>query len=103
MVRFKHEICNEKYEWLERYATDIENFIKKYPICSKAGEALMYSKNRVINTSYPNELWEVDLIGRIPDDKRNNNFIFIAVNHYTKWMETKRLRSKSANEIIAAI
>ena len=48
-------------------------------------------------------MWEVDLIGRIPDHNKSSEFILIAVDHYTKWMETKRLKNKSASEISKCI
>ena len=95
-------IMKDQHDW-KGIHSDIDMFVKKCVICSKAGESLINSKNRVISTSFPNELWEIDLIGRIPDKKGHNDFIFIAVDHYTKWMETRRLKSKSSTEILNAI
>ena len=95
-------IIKDHYNW-EGIHSKIDTVVKKCSICSRAGESLINSKNRVIATSFPNELWEIDLIGRIPDKKGRNDFIFIAIDHYTKWMETRRLRSKCAIEVLNAI
>ena len=51
----------------------------------------------------PHELWEIDLIGRIPGSENSNCFIFVAIDHYTKWVEAKALNHKNAEEIGKAI
>ena len=60
-------------------------------------------KNRIIGTYHPNELWEIDLIGRIPHENNENLFIVVAVDHFSKWMEAKIIKNKSAEEIEKAI
>lgn len=77
---------------------DIDQYVKKCHICNKAGVALINTRNRVIYISHPNELWEIDLIGRIPDKNGNSEFIFVAIDHYTEWMQTK-----SAKLILQAV
>ncbi|KAI5150472.1 hypothetical protein ENBRE01_1516 [Enteropsectra breve] len=95
-------LIKDHFNW-EGIHGEIDTLIKECVICSKAGEALVNSKNRVIVTSFPNQLWEIDLIGRIPDKNGNSDFIFIAVDHYTKWMETRRIKNKTASEVLKAI
>lgn len=51
----------------------------------------------------PNQLWECDLIGIIPNSNGENYFIFVAIDHYSKSPETKFLKSKSAEEIVDAV
>ena len=72
-------------------------------ICIKSGEALQNTKNRVIQTARPNELWEIDLIGRIPSNNNTNQYIFVAIDHYTKWVEAKFINHKTAEEVKDAI
>ena len=69
---------------------DIDNFVKKCETCLKAKGATANTKNRVIKSNLPNELWECDLIGRLPETKRRNKFIFVAIDHYTKWIRQER-------------
>lgn len=78
---------------------EIDDFIKSCKICSTAGERRVNTKNRIIQTSQPNELWEVDLIGRLMTGNKQNKFIFVAVDHYTKWVETGILQEKNASSV----
>ncbi|KAF9749470.1 Gag-Pol polyprotein, partial [Nosema granulosis] len=60
------------------------------------------TKNKVIVTEYPNQLWEVDLVGKI-NEREGSKFIFVAIDHYTKWIETKVLVRKTSEEIYKAV
>ena len=59
----------------------------------------MNTKNKIIKTSHPNELWVCDLIGRLASKDGENKFIFIAVDHYTKWIETEVIDNKKGDTI----
>jgi hypothetical protein len=59
------------------------------------------TKHRVIETLDHNELWEVDL-GRIPHNGENH-FVLVAIDHYSKWTETKHLKNKEGETIKNAI
>ncbi|KAI5152132.1 hypothetical protein ENBRE01_2591 [Enteropsectra breve] len=52
------------------------------------------SKNKVIIANEPNELWVADLIGRISCKDGTNKFIFVAIDHYSKWVKAKIIDSK---------
>ena len=111
----KYHLCsghgsqsNMKFLLLNKYSRkgitrDIENFVQTCKICLESGTLLCNTKNRIIETNMPNDLWECDLIGRIPTKDGMNLFIFIAIDHYTKWIETVILRDKSAESIIKAV
>lgn len=47
-------------------------------------------------------MWEVDLVGKIHEEG-GGKYIFVAVDHYTKWVETKVLDQKKATGIYNAI
>lgn len=78
-----------------------EGYVQRHkPICS-----LMYHlrpwrqrqtqhKNRYIESNRPNELWQVDLIGYLNTSATGKRYIFVAIDHYTKWMETRALKTK---------
>lgn len=83
-----------KYKW-----KDINEFCKKFILCAKAGEANHSTKNRMPEASSPNELWECDLIGKIPKGNIRNKFIRETVDHYTKWMKRKVINSKDMNTV----
>lgn len=95
-------LIKPKYKWNTMFK-DIDKHIENCVICQKSSPERQNTKFKVIETTYPNELWVCDLIGRIPVSDGTNLFIFIAIDHYTKWIETKIIKSKTATEIIEAI
>ena len=95
-------LLKNRYNWAG-LAKDVDMHIEACHICIKSGEALQNTKNRVIQTARPNELWEIDLIGRIPSNNNTNQFIFVAIDHYTKWVEAKVINHKTAEEVKDAI
>lgn len=48
----------------------------------------------------PNEIWQVDLIGRLSGTNGKNKFIFTAVDHFTKFMEAKVIEDKEATSMV---
>jgi hypothetical protein len=95
-------LLKDRYNWVG-LTKDVEKHIEHCSTCMKSGEALQNTKNRIIKSTRPNELWEIDLIGRIQGERDVNKFIFVAIDHYTKWMETKVLSHKTSEEIERAI
>lgn len=73
----------QKYSWPGMF-TEIDNYVKKCKICQKVGEPKVNTKNKVIKAETPNEIWEVDLIGRIPGKVNDNRFILVAIGHLQK-------------------
>lgn len=90
-----------RYAWHDIHK-EINALVEACSICIKSGRKMLNTKNRVIITNSQNELWEVDLIGRIPGDN-TNSFILVAIDHYTKWIETKFLSNKSGDKVAKAI
>lgn len=89
----------QKFQW-ENMFKDIENFVDQCPICPRAGGPRTNTRNRVITTRRPNELWEVDIIGPLPVTKRGNKFILVVVDHFTKWVEATPLQAKETHSVI---
>ena len=92
----------QKYTWASMYK-DIDNFVQRCETCLKAGGAIVNTKNRVIKVDRPNQLWECDLIGILPETKRGNKFIFVAIDHYSKWVETRALKTKDMASVAGAV
>jgi hypothetical protein len=90
-----------KYFWPGIYQ-DIDKLTSECQICLKSGFKIRNTRNRVLVTSRFNELWEVDLIGRIPH-LGGNCFILVAQDHYSKWVETKVLGNKEGETVTKAI
>ena len=93
---------NNKYKW-PRMHQDIENYVKKCIICSKGSGENINTQHRAIRTTSPNELWEVDIIGYLNLTRKGNKFILVAIDHYTKWIETKEIKSKDKITVSKAL
>ncbi|KAF9752794.1 Retrovirus-related Pol polyprotein from transposon 17.6, partial [Nosema granulosis] len=91
----------KRYKWPNIYK-DIENFCAECDICKRAGKQVVNTKNKCIETSRTNELWEIDLVGRL-NDRGTNKFIVVCIDHYSKWVETKVILQKTAGEIARAV
>jgi Integrase zinc binding domain len=95
-------LINQRYKWTGIHE-DIRKYVSSCTICLKSGGERINTKNTLIRTNSPNELCECDLAGRLEDKNENNKFIFTAIDHYSKWMETKVLESKTAVAVVEAI
>lgn len=95
-------LIKEKYSW-PSMAKHIEEHIKSCIVCLKSGGENVNSKNRIIKTTKPNEMWQVDLIGRIQGQDGKNKFIFTAVDHYTKYLEAAVMETKEAKITVGMI
>ncbi len=58
--------------------------------------------NKAIQTTRENELWLCNLLGRICDEDGQNFFIFVAIDHHSKWMETCIINNKTGTAIAKA-
>ncbi|KAF9761409.1 Retrovirus-related Pol polyprotein from transposon [Nosema granulosis] len=92
---------SKRYKWPKMFS-EIGEARKSCLTCKKFGNQVVNTKNKVIETTQENELWEVDLMGRI-DDKGRNKFIFIGIDHFSKWIETKNIKHKTGEVIVKAV
>ncbi|KAI4293213.1 hypothetical protein PAPHI01_2487 [Pancytospora philotis] len=97
----KFLLCG-RYSWATMHK-DIDDWVNQCGTCQQAGHTRVNSKNRALETKHPNELWEMDLIGRIDTEKKKGQFVLVCVDHFTKWVEARTLNEKSAIEVKKAI
>lgn len=93
---------NNRIKWADIYK-NIDNIVDNCEVCLRSGDELCNSKNRVIRTEKLGDLWEVDLLGRIPTKDGKSKFIFVAVDSFAKWVETKVIESKNQQSTSMAI
>ncbi|MGL5772511.1 MAG: reverse transcriptase domain-containing protein, partial [Bacteroidales bacterium] len=91
-----------RYKWPNFYK-EVETLVKECEVCAKAGDKIDQPKLKSIETNAPNQIWQLDLIGRILDVKGKGLFIFTAQDLHTKWVEAMILRDKSGKSIMEAI
>ncbi|KAF9760667.1 Retrovirus-related Pol polyprotein from transposon [Nosema granulosis] len=76
-----------RYKW-EGIYKDIENYFTSCMICKRSGPPVVNTQNKYIESKNANELWEIDLVGRL-SDKGKNKFIVVCIDHYTKWIRQR--------------
>lgn len=69
-------LMKNKYKWPQVYK-EIDEFVDNCKVCLKNKPIKQNTKNRIIETSKPNELWEVDLIGRIQEKEKTNLYLLL--------------------------
>lgn len=84
-------------------AKEIEEFTQSCKKCLQAGKVGVNSRNRAIETTEPDSIWFIDLIGRIVDKKDGNKFILVCIDHFTKWVYARVLKRKSKEEVARAL
>ncbi|MGL5707185.1 MAG: reverse transcriptase domain-containing protein, partial [Aeromonas sp.] len=95
-------LLKEKYKW-DKIFNDVDKYCESCQTCLKSGGPKVNTKNKIITTQRPNQLWECDLIGRIKCKDGENKFIFVAIDHYSKWVEACILERKTAEYTSLAI
>ncbi|WUR04295.1 endonuclease [Vairimorpha necatrix] len=95
-------MISQRYKWAGMHK-DIKEHVEKCKTCLKSGYPLRNTKNKVIRSERPNQIWVIDLIGRICDTSSQNSFIFIAIDHYSKWVETAVINYKTGSKIMGLI
>ncbi|KAI5149383.1 hypothetical protein ENBRE01_0871 [Enteropsectra breve] len=91
-------MIKQKYQWHGMYK-DIDKFVSECTICLKGGYENRKRGSRIIKTEGPNDLWQVDLIGYLDETSRKNKYIFVAIDHFSKWVETAPLKNKSKEAV----
>lgn len=95
-------MIGQRYIWKGMHK-DIKDFLAGCEVCLKSGEERIQTKNTPILIEGPNELWVCDLIGRLETKSKQNKFIFVAIDHFTKWVESKVIVNKTAKAVKDAV
>lgn len=95
-------LCRCKYKWTGMNK-DIKNYLAKCETCLYSNIKYQNTQNNIIKTNRPNEMWQTDLIGPLTDEENKNYYIFVAIDHFTKWAETALLKGKQADKIATCV
>jgi hypothetical protein len=91
----------EKYFWGEMKA-DIESFVKQCHRCQlrspRQGEAPL---TPITKTPVPFYQIGIDVMGPLPITLKENRFIVVAVDHFTKWPEARAMKEINAQNVAA--
>ena len=87
--------------WWPHQRRDIVNFCNSCTECLRIKPPHQYSRAPLqpIITGYPNQIVGVDLIGPLPQTPRNNRYILVMVDLFTKWCEASPIPNAEANTV----
>src|SRR2546423_124142 len=96
--RTTFEKMKERYYWPRMY-DDIKIYVDSCNQCQRRGNP--QNKNEL----HPVEIIElfyqigIDIVGPLPKTDRDNKYIVVAMDYFTKWPEAKALREANAKEV----
>ena len=84
---------------------DAERLVKSCSACQ------FYAKNinqpaqalQTIPLSWPFAVWGLDIVGKLPKAVGGHQFLFVAIDKFTKWVEVEPVRNITANAAVAFI
>lgn len=94
----------EKFFWY-RMSHDIKHYILACPNCSKCKKPTKHAKWEMTcyHSGVPMERVHIDFLGPLPRTAQNNQYILMAVDQFTKWVECIPVPTQTAEETAKAI
>ena len=72
---------------------DVAEFVKKCDSCQKYGNVQQVPGEQMttISSPWPFAQWGIDIMGPLPQGKRQMKFLLVAIDYFTKWVEAEAL------------
>ena len=72
---------------------DVVELVKKCDKCQRFGNVQHIPRELMtsISSPWPFSTWGIDIIGLFPQGKKQVKFLLVAINYFTKWVETEPL------------
>jgi hypothetical protein len=82
--------------------TDAKEHVKKCDKCQRHGDMHIAPPNelRSLSTPWPFAWWGMDILGPFPIDARQNKYLIVGVDYFTKWIEAEPLAKITAHNIL---
>ncbi|KAF9761266.1 Retrovirus-related Pol polyprotein from transposon [Nosema granulosis] len=88
----------KKYKW-KGMGKDIESIVSSCKTCQRASPLVKQKDCSPLVALEKNDLWEVDMIGPLPESEYGYKYILTMIDHCTKWAEVVPLREKSMGSV----
>ena len=84
------KVIRTSYFW-PTLQKDAKKFVKKCDKCQRFGnvQCIPSEKLMTIASPWPFAQWGLDIIGPLPQGKRQVKFLIIVIDYFTKWVETE--------------
>ena len=72
---------------------DAADFVKKCNSCQRYGniQRVLGEKITAITTPWPFAQWEINIMGPLPQGKKQVKLLLVAIDYFTKWVEVEAL------------
>ena len=72
---------------------DATYFVKKCDSCQRYGniQRILGKKTTAIITPWPFAQWEINIMGPLPQGKKQVKLLLVAIDYFTKWVEVEAL------------
>ena len=86
------KIMRASYFW-PTMQQDVVDFVKKCDNCQRYGnvQRVPGEKMAAITSPWPFVQWGIDIMGALPQGKKQAKFLLVAINYFTKWVEVEAL------------
>ena len=92
------EKIRERYYWPKMYE-DVKTYVESCDQCQRRGKPQKKNELHPIEVIEPFYQIGIDIVGPLPKTERNNKYIVVAMDYFTKWPEAKALTEATAKEV----
>ena len=103
--QYKMDQAARQRFWWPNQRRDIVNFCRSCKDCGELKDPRQRLRAPLQNISagFPNECLGIDLIGPLPTTPRENRYILVMVDYFTKWCEAAPLKRTDAHTVARVI
>ena len=92
------EKIKERYYWPKMYE-DVKTYVESCDQCQRRGKPQKKNELHPIEIMEPFYQIGIDIVGPLPKTDRDNKYIVVAMDYFTKWPEAKALKEANAKEV----
>ena len=80
---------------------DAAEFVKKCDSCQRYGnvQRVLGEQMTTISSPWPFAQWGIDIMGPLLQGKRQMKFLLVAIDYFTKWVETEALATITETKV----
>lgn len=97
-VKVTFDKVRGRYYWPKMYK-DIRIYVESCDQCQRRGKPQKKNELHSIGIIEPFHQIGIDIVGPLPKTERDNKYIVVAMDYFTKWPEAKALKEANAKEV----
>ena len=97
-IQSTYEKIRERYYW-KGMLKDIDTYVKSCDQCQRRGKPREKHELNPIEVKEPFYQIGIDLVGPLPTTQRENQYIIVAIDYYTKYPEAKAIPRATSKEV----